>query len=116
MLTPPHDRFLRLLRGDQRVSVTRVTNALAIPHPFVIQDAKTLEYLTNALRAAEPDGYVLKRRDRSDRTGPTLHVQVWNDNLGSYPTSFELPNDERVDGMTVLCELDDHYYFWVPLS
>ncbi|MDB5312356.1 MAG: hypothetical protein JWO38_6558 [Gemmataceae bacterium] len=114
MLTHPHERFLRLLRGDQQVRVTRLTGG-PVPQPFVIEDPESLEYLTNALRAAEPDGYVPKRRDGSDRTGPTLHVQVWTDRLGSYSTSFELPNDERVSGMTVFCELDDHYYFWVPL-
>jgi len=114
-LTHPHDRFLRLLRGDQQISVTRVMNSSAITPPFVIEDAETLKYLSNAFRAAEPDGYVPTRRDGSDRTGPTLHVQVWTDRFGSYSTSFELPNDERVHGMTVFCELNDHYYFWVPL-
>lgn len=111
----PHDRFLRLLRGDHQVSVVRVASNPVSKPAFVIEDSESLEYLTNALRAAEPDGYVPKRRDGSDRTGPTLHVRVWTDRLGSYQTSFKLPNDEQVSGMTVFYELDDHYYFWVPL-
>jgi hypothetical protein len=114
VLTAPHDRFLRLLRGDQEVRVTRV-EGLPAATPFVIDDPESLDYLTAALRAAEPDGYVPKRRGGSDRTGPTLHVRVWTGRFGPYETSFELPNDERVSGMTVFCELDDHYYFWVPL-
>ena len=114
LLEHPHERFLRLLRGDQQIRVTKLTSQWT-PGPFVLDDPESLEYLTNALRAAEPDGYVPKRRDASDRTGPTLHIQVWTDGLGAYSTSFEFPNDERVGGMTVFCELDDHYYFWVPL-
>lgn len=101
-LERPHDRFLRLLRGDPGIRVTRLTGR-AGQRPF------------DALRSADPDGYVPRRRDGSDRTGPTVHVDVWTDALGSYPSSFELTNDERVSGMTVFCELDDHYYFWVPL-
>jgi hypothetical protein len=114
VMTAPHDRFLRLLRGDQEVRVTRVEGIPAAT-PFVIDDPESLDYLTAALRRAEPDGYVPRRRDESDRTGPTLHVRVWTGRLGPYETSFELPNDERISGMTVFCELDDHYYFWVPL-
>jgi hypothetical protein len=114
LLNRPHDRFLRLLRGDQEVRVTRLTG-VAGSRPFVVDDPETLEYLTNALRSAEPDGYVPKRRDGSDRTGPTMRVQVRTDRFGSYQTSFEFPNDDRVSGMTVFCELDDHYYFWVLL-
>lgn len=83
--------------------------------PFVIDDPESLDYLTAVLRTAEPDGYVPKRRDGSDRTGPTLSVRVWTGRLSPYQTSFELPNDERVNGMTVFCELNDHYYFWVLL-
>jgi hypothetical protein len=114
VVSVPHDRFLRLLRGDQAIRVTRV-EWIGFSTPFVLDDPESLDYLTAVLRAAEPDGYVPKRRDDSRRSGPTLHVRVWTGRLGPYETSFELPNDERVSGMTVFCELDDHYYFWVVL-
>ena len=64
-VTGPHDRFLRLLRGDRQVSVTRVEST-AIATPFVIEDPASLEYLTSALRAAEPDGYGRRKGVRLD--------------------------------------------------
>ena len=109
-----HGRFLRLLRGDPSVRVTALTGG-PLPRPFAIDDPATLKYLSDALRAAEPDGYVPTRRGDSDRTGPTLHVEVWTGTVGPYRSSFEFPRDERVGGVTVFCELDDHYFFWVPL-
>jgi hypothetical protein len=114
VISHPHDRFQRLLRGDPDVRVTRLRGAGN--DSFVIDDAESLDYLTEALRAAESDGFVPKRRGDSDRTGPTLFVNVWTDRFGSYTTSFELPNDERIRGMTVCCSLhDEAYFYWVPL-
>lgn len=110
----PHDRFQRLLRGDPDVRITRLTGTGN--DSFVIDDAESLVYLTIALRAAEPDGYVPKRRDGSRQTGPMLYVHVWTDRLGAYTTGFELPNDERINGMTVGCSIyDEAYFYWVPL-
>jgi hypothetical protein len=109
----PYYRFLRLLQGDKSVRVTRLTTTRHAPKPllFDIDDPESLEYLTNAFRAAEPDGHVSKQRDDSGRSGPVWHVDVQTDWTGSYLTSFELPNDERINGMTVFCGLDDTYYF-----
>jgi hypothetical protein len=105
----PHERFLRLLRGDEEIRVTRVEGT-TIARPFVLDDAESLDYITAALRRATPDGYV-----RTRKRGVLIYVRVWTGEFGGYETSFDVSMEDEVTGMTVFCELDDHYYFWAQL-